>query len=142
MTVAATDVRPDVGALPSAEAIRARAGGENFAVASALLGRKTAHDLLTIYDYARLVDELGDAAPGDRPALLDLLEEEVDAAFGGAARHPIMCALAETIRAHGLPRGPFERLIDPETLVTVVRYIDPGSDFHRLARFLETHVNE
>jgi 6-phosphofructokinase 1 len=33
---------------------------------------------------------------------------------------------------------PFERLIDPETLVTVVRYIDPGSDFHRLARFLET----
>lgn len=37
---------------------------------------------------------------------------------------------------------PFEKLVDPETLVTVVRYIDTGSDFHRLARFLETHVNE
>jgi 6-phosphofructokinase 1 len=37
---------------------------------------------------------------------------------------------------------PFERLVDPETLVTVVRYITPGSDFHRLARFLETSVNE
>jgi ATP-dependent phosphofructokinase / diphosphate-dependent phosphofructokinase len=37
---------------------------------------------------------------------------------------------------------PFERLIDPATLVTVVRYITPGSDFHRLARFLETSVNE
>jgi ATP-dependent phosphofructokinase / diphosphate-dependent phosphofructokinase len=37
---------------------------------------------------------------------------------------------------------PFERLIDPATLVTVVRYIQPGSDFHRLARFLETYVNE
>lgn len=37
---------------------------------------------------------------------------------------------------------PFENLVDPETLVTVVRYIDTNSDFHRLARFLETHVNE
>lgn len=37
---------------------------------------------------------------------------------------------------------PFESLVDPESLVTVVRYIDPDSDFHRLARFLETHVNE
>ena len=37
---------------------------------------------------------------------------------------------------------PFENLVDPETLVTVVRYIEPASDFHRLARFLETHVNE
>ncbi|HMB08471.1 MAG TPA: 6-phosphofructokinase [Isosphaeraceae bacterium] len=36
---------------------------------------------------------------------------------------------------------PFETLVDPETLVTVVRFIQPGSDFHRLARFLETHVH-
>ena len=37
---------------------------------------------------------------------------------------------------------PFEELVDPETLVTVVRYIERDSDFHRLARFLETYVNE
>jgi 6-phosphofructokinase 1 len=37
---------------------------------------------------------------------------------------------------------PFEKLVDPETLVTNVRYIDPKSDFHHLARFLETYVNE
>jgi len=37
---------------------------------------------------------------------------------------------------------PFEKLVNPETLVTVVRYIEPGSDFHRLARFLETYVND
>jgi 6-phosphofructokinase 1 len=37
---------------------------------------------------------------------------------------------------------PFSQLVDPATLVTVVRYIDPGSDFHRLARFLETYVND
>jgi len=37
---------------------------------------------------------------------------------------------------------PFSDLVDPETLVTVVRYIEPDSDFQRLARFLETYVNE
>ncbi len=36
---------------------------------------------------------------------------------------------------------PFEELVDPETLITVVRHIEPGSDFHRLARFLETQLN-
>src|SRR5208283_5327627 len=36
----------------------------------------------------------------------------------------------------------FDQLVDPATLVTVVRYIEPGSDFHRLARFLETYVND
>ena len=33
---------------------------------------------------------------------------------------------------------PFDKLVDPQTLVTKVRFIEPGSDFHRLARFLET----
>jgi 6-phosphofructokinase len=37
---------------------------------------------------------------------------------------------------------PFEKLVDPQTLVTVVRFIPPGSDFHRLARFLETSIND
>ena len=37
---------------------------------------------------------------------------------------------------------PFDELVDPETLVTVVRYIETDSDFHRLTRFLETYVNE
>ncbi len=36
---------------------------------------------------------------------------------------------------------PFEELVDPETLVTKVRFIDLDSDFHRLARFLETCVD-
>jgi 6-phosphofructokinase len=33
---------------------------------------------------------------------------------------------------------PFGELINPTTYVTEVRFINPGSDFHRLARFLET----
>ena len=36
---------------------------------------------------------------------------------------------------------PFEELVDPTTLVTKVRFIEPESDFYRLARFLETCVD-
>ena len=32
---------------------------------------------------------------------------------------------------------PFEKLVDPETLVTKVRFIETSSDFHRMARLLE-----
>lgn len=35
----------------------------------------------------------------------------------------------------------FAELVDPVTLKTEVRYMEPGSDFHRLARFLETRVD-
>jgi 6-phosphofructokinase 1 len=36
---------------------------------------------------------------------------------------------------------PFADLINHQTLKTAVRYIQPGSDFHRLARFLEPRVD-
>ena len=36
---------------------------------------------------------------------------------------------------------PFSDLVNPETLRTELRYIAPGSDFHRLARFLETQID-
>ncbi len=36
----------------------------------------------------------------------------------------------------------FDDLVDPDTLVTKVRYIDTNCDFHSLARFLETDVND
>jgi 6-phosphofructokinase 1 len=37
---------------------------------------------------------------------------------------------------------PFAELINPQTMKTEVRLIVPGSDFHRLARFLETRVDK
>ncbi len=36
---------------------------------------------------------------------------------------------------------PFDELVDPQTLVTVVRHIEADSDFQRLTRFLETYVD-
>jgi len=97
---------------PSAEQVMARAGGENFPVASRVLPRREREHLLAVYGFARLVDELGDSAPGDRLAGLDWLEGELDRAFEGCAEHPLMRRLGETVRACRLPREPFDRLIE------------------------------
>jgi ATP-dependent phosphofructokinase / diphosphate-dependent phosphofructokinase len=37
---------------------------------------------------------------------------------------------------------PFENLIEPATLMTYIRLIQPGSDFQRLARFLENYPHD
>ncbi len=54
-------------------------------------------------------------------------------------REGVMVSIKGQLELH---YEPFENLVDPETLVTKVRYIETGSDFHRLARFLETYINE
>ena len=36
---------------------------------------------------------------------------------------------------------PFEELVAPENLVTMVRYIKTDSDFHQLARYLEQEID-
>ena len=36
----------------------------------------------------------------------------------------------------------FTELVNPETLVTVVRRVEPDSDFHKLVRFLETYISD
>jgi squalene synthase HpnC len=90
----------------------ARAPTENFAVASRLLPAALRRRLLSIYGFARLVDELGDEEPGDRLAALAWLEGELDRAFTGTAEHPLMVALQVTISDCRMPRDPFERLIE------------------------------
>ena len=37
---------------------------------------------------------------------------------------------------------PFDALIEPATLLTYMRLIQPGSDFQRLARSLENYPHE
>lgn len=49
----------------------------------------------------------------------------------------VMVSVAGQMQLHYVT---FEELVDPATLVTKVRRIDRDSDFHKLARFLETHV--
>ena len=97
---------------PTAGAVMARARTENFSVASRVLPRRVRSHLLAIYGFARLVDELGDSAPGDRLAALDWLEEDLERAYEGRAEHPLLARLAPTLRECGLPREPFVRLIE------------------------------
>jgi squalene synthase HpnC len=101
-----------LGSIPDPAAIRARARGENFPVALRILPRVLREDLLAIYDVARLFDELGDAAPGNRLALLDRAEAELHAAFDGEPAHPVLRNLVPTIWRRRLPREPFLRLIE------------------------------
>ena len=97
---------------PSVTVVMAQAGAENFPVASRLLARRTRSDLLTLYGFARLVDDAGDEAAGDRSALLDWLEADLETAWGGSPRHPLIARLQPTVAARSLPIEPFRRLIE------------------------------
>jgi squalene synthase HpnC len=114
---------PNPGVLEAPELalarIDARAGGENFPVASLLAPRWARPHLRAIYGFARLVDTIGDEAGGDRLPLLDELERELD----GPPRTEIMQRLHRTIAARGLPREPFARLIEANRMdQRVARY--------------------
>jgi squalene synthase HpnC len=86
---------------------------ENFHVASWFLPEALRPHFHAIYAYCRVSDDLGDEV-GDAAqslALLDLWGHELDACYEGRARHPVFVALAETIRACNIPKGPFADLL-------------------------------
>lgn len=86
---------------------------ENFHVASWFLPKALRPHFHSIYAYCRISDDLGDEV-GDGAAalaLLDLWGRELDACYEGSARHPVFVALAETIRACGIPKEPFADLL-------------------------------
>lgn len=98
--------------VPRAEVLAERARQENFPVALRLLPARSRRHLMAIYGFARLTDELGDGASEDPLARLDALEGELDRAYAGAARHPVLRRLAPTLAECALPADPFRRLIE------------------------------
>ncbi|GAA0594616.1 squalene synthase HpnC [Actinomadura livida] len=88
--------------------------GENFPVATRLLPARYRAHLLNVYGYARLVDDIGDEAPpAERPALLDLVERDLDRIYAGARpEFPVMRDLARTVTARSIPADPFRRLLE------------------------------
>ena len=103
---------PTAADLPDRDGVMAQAGAENFTVASVLVGHETQRHLRAIYGFARLVDDVGDEATGDRTALLGVVADELQRVYDGMPSHPLMVELQRTVRACGLPSGPFERLIE------------------------------
>jgi squalene synthase HpnC len=110
----------------SPEAVMAQAKTENFPVAGPLAGARAASHLLAVYGFARLVDDLGDEAPGDRGALLDWADEQLELIFGaGEVQHPLMVRLSATVEACSLPKAPLRRLVEANRRdQTVARYED------------------
>src|SRR5580700_10826968 len=108
-------------ALPSTASVLGQAADENFPVALRLLPRAVRGHLLAVYGFARLADDIGDEAEGDRLALLDWLAEELDRASRGVATHPLLARLTPTIRQFDLPLDPFQRLIEANRRDQVVR---------------------
>src|SRR5262249_11183515 len=123
--------------LPGEDAVAARAAGENFPVALRLLPATLRTDLLAVYGFARLTDELGDAYDGDRLAALDHPEGDLRAAAaGGDAGHPVVARAAFTIRRRQLPEQPFLDLIQAnrqDQIVSDIATFDDLLEYCRLS---------
>ncbi|MGX1026529.1 squalene synthase HpnC [Streptomyces sp. SAI-097] len=106
----------------------AKAADENFPVAPFFLPRAWRTDLMAVYGFARLVDDIGDGdlAPGgadarllgvpedradDRLLMLDAFEEDLRRVFDGTPRHPLLRRLVPTVRRRALTPEPFLGLI-------------------------------
>ncbi len=119
---------PQCPELPAARSIYVQAGSENFPVASRLLPAAVRVDLMAIYGFARLTDDVGDVAGGDRLAQLAQLEHELERAARGEASHPVMQRVGATIAARRLPLEPFFDLIEANRQDQVVRRYETFDD--------------
>ena len=90
-----------------------RSRPENFAVASVLLPRPLLPHFHAVYAYCRWADDLADETAGGPHtlALLDWWRGELLACYDGRPRHPVMVALADTVRRFGIPPAPFLDLL-------------------------------
>lgn len=92
--------------------LRVRERAENFPVALRLLPHDVRAHLRAVYDVARVVDDLGDRAPGDRTALLTAFDRDLASVWGdGRPEHLVLRRLVPTVRACGLDAQPFRRLV-------------------------------
>jgi len=93
--------------------LRAQRHGENFPVALRLLPRSVRADLVAAYNVARVIDDLGDEAEGDRAARLRAFAADLSTIWaGGQPIAPVLRQLAPTVAARQLDQEPFQRLIE------------------------------
>ncbi|MEW1865034.1 MULTISPECIES: squalene synthase HpnC [unclassified Streptomyces] len=113
----------------TSRAVLDKAARENFPVAPVFLPRAWRQDLMAVYGFARLVDDIGDGdladggrpdavrlglppeAAGDRLAMLDAFEADLRRVFDGTPVHPLLTALRPTVQRHRLTPEPFLGLI-------------------------------
>ncbi|PVE12649.1 squalene synthase HpnC [Streptomyces scopuliridis] len=137
-------VRPDASSRITLD----KAADENFPVAPFFLPRAWRDDLMAVYGYARLVDDIGDGdlAPGggdarhlgvapsqadDRLVMLDAFEADLRRVFdpqGPAPAHPLLRALTPTVRRRSLTPEPFLGLIAANRQDQLVRRYETYDD--------------
>ncbi|WP_327373127.1 squalene synthase HpnC [Streptomyces sp. NBC_01216] len=122
-----------------------KAADENFPVAPFFLPRAWRDDLMAVYGFARLVDDIGDGdlAPGgadarhlgvpperaeDRLAMLDAFEADLRRVFASTPRHPLLRALQPTVRRHALDPAPFLGLVAANRQDQLVRRYETYDD--------------
>jgi squalene synthase HpnC len=133
-------------------AVAAKASGENFPVALRVLpGAWRAH-LTALYGFARLTDDLGDeplpglppdASPetvkATRLRLLDDLQQDVAKIYeGGQPELPAIRTLQRTVSECGIPRQPFDDLIQANRQDQLVTRYETYDD---LVRYCELSAN-
>jgi squalene synthase HpnC len=87
---------------------------ENFVVASVLLPRRMRQPFYNVYAFCRTADDLADCSSSPEHALtrLDEFQRSLDATFAGNPPAGPFLALRETIEAFGLPKRPFDELLE------------------------------
>ncbi|MQS35878.1 squalene synthase HpnC [Streptomyces katsurahamanus] len=151
----------DTRGIPDTRGTLDKAAAENFPVAPFFLPRAWRDDLMALYGYARLVDDIGDGdlAPGgadarllgvapqdanDRLLLLDAFEADLRRVFAPAGsgedgpRHPLLRALQPTVRARSLTIDPFLGLIEANRRDQSVRRYE---SYDELVAYCELSAN-
>lgn len=85
---------------------------ENFFVSTPLLPPRLRPHFARVYAFCRTTDDLGDESGGAALERLAAWERDLERCFGGGRPlHPVLIALAETVRAFRLPKEPFFDLV-------------------------------
>ena len=109
---------------------------ENFPVAMRVLPARARDHLRRAYTYARFVDDVGDRAAGDRLALLDVVDQDVQQLAGGAPKLAPVRDLAPLVTDDGLSVQPLRDLIEAnrrDQLVSRYATFDELLDYCRLS---------
>ena len=97
-------------------AARGRAStGSSFHYTFGLLPPERRRGIEAVYAFCRLVDDITDAGPHDperAAADLEAFRDEIGRCYGGEPSLPITRSLQACIRMFGIPRRPFDDLLD------------------------------